>query len=394
LRLGRGLAFPLLFLLQLFLFLRVLFLQLLRLRLMLLLDLLLFSRIRLLLGELGVFLLLLLLYFLPILLLVCVKLILLLLVLPVQLRVRRGLHDRPRRSGNLVWMNDWRRGRPIGLWGLRSRVRITRTFRRAIIRRVGGRLSVQCRRLVCIRIGVIRRRGPVGVTVRWRRRVIRCGRAIRLHWFRSGVGVRRTIRWAISWSIAGLHGLRRRCLRRFIRGRRPIGLHWFRSGAGSRRTIRWAVRRRIVGLRGLRRRCLRRRLIRNRRPIGLHWFRSVVRAHRTICWVISRRIVGLHSLRWCSLRRLIRSRRPIGLDWFRSFADIRGTFRWSVGGVVGKRYRFVAGIWCYLRGLPGLRLSCLRLGWLVRYGHWAATAFATGAIFTGASRRAAGGSIW
>jgi len=60
---------------------------------MLLLDLLPFSRIRLLLGELGVFLLLLLLNFLPILLLVRVKLILLLLVLPIQLSVWRRLHN-------------------------------------------------------------------------------------------------------------------------------------------------------------------------------------------------------------------------------------------------------------------------------------------------------------
>src|ERR1700688_4054171 len=50
LRLGWVLAFLLLFLLQLFLFLRVLFLQLLRLRLVLLLDLLFLGRIRLLLG--------------------------------------------------------------------------------------------------------------------------------------------------------------------------------------------------------------------------------------------------------------------------------------------------------------------------------------------------------
>jgi hypothetical protein len=56
---------------------------LLRLRLMLLLDLLFSGCIRLLLGELGVFLLLLLLNSLAILLLVRVKLILLLLVLPV-----------------------------------------------------------------------------------------------------------------------------------------------------------------------------------------------------------------------------------------------------------------------------------------------------------------------
>jgi hypothetical protein len=63
--------------------LRVLFLQLLRLRLVLLLDLLFFSRIRRLLGELRVFLLLLLLDSLTILLLVHVKLILLLLMLVV-----------------------------------------------------------------------------------------------------------------------------------------------------------------------------------------------------------------------------------------------------------------------------------------------------------------------
>ena len=83
---------------------------------MLLLDLLFFCGIRLLLGKLRVFLLLLLLNSLTFLLLIRVKLILLLLVLPVQLGVRRGLHGRPRRRGNLVWMNDWRRSRPIGLW--------------------------------------------------------------------------------------------------------------------------------------------------------------------------------------------------------------------------------------------------------------------------------------
>ena len=55
----------------------------LRLRLVLLLDLLFFSRIRLLLGELGVFLVLLLLNSLTILFLFRVKLIQLLLVLPV-----------------------------------------------------------------------------------------------------------------------------------------------------------------------------------------------------------------------------------------------------------------------------------------------------------------------
>jgi hypothetical protein len=60
---------------------------------MLLFDLLFLSRIRLLLGELGVFLFLLSLYFLPILLLVRVKLILLLLVLPIQLSVWRRLHN-------------------------------------------------------------------------------------------------------------------------------------------------------------------------------------------------------------------------------------------------------------------------------------------------------------
>ena len=81
----------------------------LRLHLMLLLDLLLFSRIRLLLGKLRVFLLLLLLNFLSILCLTRVKLIQFLLVLPVQLAVRRGLHDRPRGSRNLVRMNCRRR---------------------------------------------------------------------------------------------------------------------------------------------------------------------------------------------------------------------------------------------------------------------------------------------
>ena len=115
-RLRRILALLLLFVLELFLLLCVLLLQLLRLPLMLLLHLLFFGRISLLLGELGVFLLLLLLNFLSILLLVRVKLILFLLVLPVQLGVRRRLHNRPSGSWNLVWMNCCWGNRPIGLW--------------------------------------------------------------------------------------------------------------------------------------------------------------------------------------------------------------------------------------------------------------------------------------
>ena len=118
LRLGRVLAFLLLFLLQLLLFLYVLFLELLRLPLMLLLNLLFFGRVRLLLGQLGVFLLLLLLHSLPILLLVRVKLILLLLVLSVQLDVRRGLHNRSRGIWNLVRVNCRGRNSSIGLWRL------------------------------------------------------------------------------------------------------------------------------------------------------------------------------------------------------------------------------------------------------------------------------------
>jgi len=90
-------------------------LQLLRLRLMLLLDYLFFSRIRLLLREFRVVLFLLLLDSLPVLLLLRAELILLLLVLPIQLRIRGGLDNLPRRNRNLVRMDCRRRTRPIGL---------------------------------------------------------------------------------------------------------------------------------------------------------------------------------------------------------------------------------------------------------------------------------------
>jgi hypothetical protein len=282
LRLGRRiLTFLLLFFLELFLLLRMLILQLLRLRLVLLLDLLLFSRVRLLLGELRVFLLLLLLNFLSILCLISVKLIQFLLVLPVQLAVRRGLDDRPRGSRNLVRMNGWRRSGPIGLRRLRSDIRIAWAFRRAVSRRFGGRLAVRRYRLAGVRIRIARRGRPVGAMIWCRRRVIRC--------------------------------------------RRPIGLHWFRSDAGVRGTVRWAVSRRIVGLHGFWRRCL---------------------------------------------RRLIHDRGPIGLHWLRSFAETRGMFCRAVCGMVGKRYRFVAGSRGRLRGLHRRRLNRLRLAWPVRYGHW------------------------
>ena len=115
LRLGRVLPFLLLFIRQRLLLIRVFLLQLLRLRLMLLLDCLFFSRIRLLLRQFRVILLLLLLDSLPVLLLLCAELILLLLVLPIQLRIRGGLNDLPRRNRNLVRMDCRRRTRPIGL---------------------------------------------------------------------------------------------------------------------------------------------------------------------------------------------------------------------------------------------------------------------------------------
>jgi hypothetical protein len=115
LRLGRVLPFLLLFIRQHLLLIRVFLLQLLRLRLMLLLDCLFFSRIRLLLREFRVILLLLLLDSLPVLFLLCAELILLLLVLPIQLRINGGLDNLPRRNRNLVRMDCRRRTRPIGL---------------------------------------------------------------------------------------------------------------------------------------------------------------------------------------------------------------------------------------------------------------------------------------
>jgi hypothetical protein len=107
---------------------------------MLLLYLLFFSRIRLLLRELRVFLLLLLLDSLPFLILLRAELILLLLVLPVQLGVSGG-YNGPWRSRNLVRM-DWRKRRgPIGLRRLRSVVRVYRTFRRAVSRTIWGQYN-------------------------------------------------------------------------------------------------------------------------------------------------------------------------------------------------------------------------------------------------------------
>jgi len=90
--------------------------QLLGLLLMLLLDLLFFSRSRLLLRELCVFLLLLLLDCLAFLLLLRVELILFLLVLRVQLGVRGGWNNGPWRSRNLFRMNCQSRSGPIA-WG-------------------------------------------------------------------------------------------------------------------------------------------------------------------------------------------------------------------------------------------------------------------------------------
>src|SRR5579864_505870 len=191
---------------------------------MLLLDLLFFGRIRLLLRELRVFLLLLLLNPLTILLLVRVKLILFLLVLPVQLAVRRGLHNWPRESWNLVRMNYRRRSVASGLWRRRTGVWISRMS----IRRIAGRLSIRSYLLVYIRIRFIRRGRPVGAMVRCWRRIIRPGRPIGLHWFRNVARVRGTFRWPVSRRIVGLHSLGCCCLRRLIRGRRPVGLHRLR----------------------------------------------------------------------------------------------------------------------------------------------------------------------
>jgi len=221
-------------------------------------------------------------------------------------------------------MNYRRRNGPIGLGWLRIDIRIGRTFRRAVIWRVGGRRFVRRYRLVCIRIRFIRRGRPVGMTVRWRRRVIRSRWPIRLYWLRSALRVHRAIRLAVSRGIVGLNSFRWHRLRRLIRGRGPVGLHWFRRGVGTRRTI---------------------------------------------CWVVTWGIVGLHCL-WRRCRRLICYRWPIGLHWFRSFADIRGTFCRTVRGMAGNRCRFVAGSRGRLRGLPRLRLSILRLAWPVRHGQW------------------------
>jgi len=84
---------------------------------MLLLDYLFFSRIRLLLRELGVILILLLLDSLPVLLLVHTKLILLLLVLPVELGIRGGWKNEAWRSRRFVRMDCRRRTWVIGLLG-------------------------------------------------------------------------------------------------------------------------------------------------------------------------------------------------------------------------------------------------------------------------------------
>jgi len=81
---------------------------------MLLLDELFLSRIRLLLREFRVFLILLLLDSLPVLLLLHAKLILLLLVLPVQLGIRGRLNNEPWRRRNLIRMDYRRRSRATG----------------------------------------------------------------------------------------------------------------------------------------------------------------------------------------------------------------------------------------------------------------------------------------
>lgn len=89
----------LLFVRQQFLFFRVFLLQLLRLRLMLLFNCLLPGRIRLLLREFRVFLLLQLLDSLPLLLLFRAELILFLLVFSIQLGIRGWLHHGSLRCG-------------------------------------------------------------------------------------------------------------------------------------------------------------------------------------------------------------------------------------------------------------------------------------------------------
>ena len=126
----------------------MLLLQLLRLLLMLLFYLLFLSRIGLLLPEFRMFLLLLLLDFLPVLLLLRAELILFLLLLPVQLGIRGGLNDRPRRSWNLTRMGYRRGNRPIDLRRLRYRVRVQRPIPRPVSRTIGGLHSIRRYRLV------------------------------------------------------------------------------------------------------------------------------------------------------------------------------------------------------------------------------------------------------
>jgi hypothetical protein len=113
-----------LFLLQCFLLFGVFLQQLLGLLLMLLLDLLFFGGIRLLLRELGVFLLLLLLDGLAFLQLLAVELVLLLLVLGVQWGVRRRWNNRPRRRRDLIRMHCSRISRSIARGRLRRVARV------------------------------------------------------------------------------------------------------------------------------------------------------------------------------------------------------------------------------------------------------------------------------
>ena len=110
--------FPFLFLRQQLLLFCVFSLQLLRLQLMLLVDLQFLRLIRLMLRQ------------------VCVLLILLLLVPSVQLGIRGGLNNGPRRSRNLVRMNCQTRNGLIGLRWLRAFVRVHRTIRWAVKRPV------------------------------------------------------------------------------------------------------------------------------------------------------------------------------------------------------------------------------------------------------------------